>query len=248
MKTLLLDLETAPMLGYSWDIWKEQGSMKFIVRDWYMLCWAAKWLDNKKIMSSALPDFKSYTTNPENDYNVVYELWKLLQDVDVVITQNGIKFDIPKSNAKFIEHGLTPPPPFKMVDTCQIARNKFGFTSNKLDDIARLLKVGKKSDTGGFDLWANVMNGDMKAWKKMVEYNKNDVLLLEKIYKRMLPFINNHPNINVYEETLRLCPKCGSNTISKRGFSVRISGKVQRYQCVSCGGWCVGEKILKNAI
>ena len=37
-------------------------------KNWYMLCWAAKWLGEKEIMSSALVDFeKSYKQNPEND-------------------------------------------------------------------------------------------------------------------------------------------------------------------------------------
>ena len=247
MKILLLDIETSPMLGYSWDIWKEQGSMKFIIRDWYMLCWAAKWLDDKKIMCSALPDFQTYKQDPENDYEVVHKLWELLQDVDVVVTQNGVKFDMPKANAKFIEHGLTPPPPYKMVDTCLIARRKFGFSSNKLDDMARLLKIGQKLETGGIDLWKNVMKGDKKAWNTMVQYNKNDVLLLEKIYKRMLPFINTHPNSNVYNETKQNCPKCSNINLQKRGFIFLIQGKRQRYQCSKCGGWCHGDKIIKNS-
>lgn len=248
MKILLLDLETAPMLGYSWDIWKEQGSMKFIVRDWYILCWAAKWLDEKIMFTDALIDNETeYKKNKENDYRLALSLRELLDVADVVVTQNGVKFDIPKINAKLIEHGIKPPSPYKQVDTCLIARRKFGFSSNKLDDMAKLLKIGHKLDTGGFDLWKDVMNGDLKAWKKMVQYNKNDVILLEKVYKRMLPFIDTHPNHNLYNETSTCCPKCGNKNIQRRGFSVTTTGKKQRYQCQKCGGWCSEGKAVKNA-
>ena len=246
MKILLLDIETAPMLGYSWDIWKEQGSMKFIVKDWYMLCWCVKWLDDKKVISRSLPDFKEYKKDKTFDRPLVSSLWEILNQADVVVTQNGVKFDIPKINAKFIEHGIAPVSPFKSVDTCLIARKIFGFSSNKLDDLGKILNVGVKIETGGFDLWKECINGNLKAWKKMVRYCSNDVLLLEKVYKKMLPFISSHPNRNIFDGTRGNCPKCGSNHLVKRGERISISGKKQQYQCKECGGWCVEGSVIKN--
>jgi hypothetical protein len=80
----------------------------------------------------------------------------------------------------------------------------------------------------------------------MVTYCANDVRLLEKVYKRMLPFMNGHPNRNYYDETTGSCPKCGSKELQKRGFSFKIGGKVQRYQCTRCGGWCNTGKKMQN--
>jgi len=236
------------MLGHSWDIWKEQGSMKFIIRDWKLACFAAKFLNNPNVITSTLPDFSLYKTEPFNDSLIVKKLWKTLHGVDVVVTQNGIKFDIPKANAKFLEYGLTPPPPYKQVDTCQIAKRKFGFSSNKLDDIAKLLRVGRKIDTGGFELWDRAMRGEQSAWNKMKRYNINDVILLEKIYKKMLPYIDNHPNYAVMSGVGMRCPKCGSFKIIKQGYGHRVGSIVQRFQCRQCGGWCCGDKVLKNLI
>lgn len=247
IKILLLDCETAPMLGYSWDIWKEQGSMEFVIRDWYMLCWCAKWLDKKEMFTCALPDFKdAYKVEPENDSLIVGLLHELLCLADVVVTQNGNRFDLPKINAKLIQYNLPPVPPFKKVDTCLTARKVFGFSSNKLNDIGKLLGLGEKIETGGFKLWKQCMKGDAKAWKKMVTYCANDVKLLEKVYKKMLPFMSGHPNSNYYTGE-NGCPKCGSHNLIAKGYDYQATGKKQRYYCKDCGGWCREGKVIKNA-
>jgi hypothetical protein len=164
MKILLLDIETAPMLSYIWGLHNEVHSMEFIIRDWYMLCWCAKWLDAKQMITCGLPDFKKeYKEDPENDFFIVKKLHELLNTADVVVTQNGVRFDIPKINAKFIEHKLPPVNPFKKVDTCLTARKVFGFSSNSLNDISKLLGLGGKIETGGFKLWKECMAGKQTA-------------------------------------------------------------------------------------
>ena len=80
-KILLFDIETAPNLGYIWGKW-EQNVIEFKT-NWYMLCFAAKWLDGKNITTRALPDSALYTKDKENDFYVVSELWKLLDEADV---------------------------------------------------------------------------------------------------------------------------------------------------------------------
>ena len=42
------------------------------------------------------------------------------------------------------------------------------------------------------------MKDDLKAWKKMVEYNKQDIVLLEKVYYALRPWDTYHPNMGVY--------------------------------------------------
>ncbi len=42
------------------------------------------------------------------------------------------------------------------------------------------------------------MNKDPAAWKVMEKYNKQDVLLLEKVYDRLLPWIKSHPNHHLF--------------------------------------------------
>ena len=92
-------------------------------------------------------------------------------------------------------------------------------------------------ETGGFSLWREVLAGNMKSWKKMCAYNKQDVVLLEKVYLKLRPYMTNHPNINIdLETTTPLCPACGSKKLTRRGYAHTNSSKYARLQC-ECGKW-----------
>lgn len=233
-KILLFDIETAPNLGWVWGKW-EQNVIDY-EREWYILCFAAKWFEGGKIFVKALPDFEEYKHNKENDFFLVKELWKLFDRADIIIGQNSDAFDIKKVNSRFLFHGFTPPSTYATVDTVKLARKYFAFNSNKLDDLSKHLGLGEKVETGGFKLWKGCMDGDMKSWKLMKKYNKMDVDLLEKIYLKFRPWARSHPNIGMFREGL-VCPKCGSDNLQSRGVAINKTTKYRRLQCQNCGGW-----------
>lgn len=249
-KILLFDIENAPNTAYIWSLYQEVISESMLDSSWYTLCWSAKWLGEKTIYSSALPDFpKEYKKNPENDKLILLKLWKLLDEADIVIAHNGKQFDVRKVNARLAINNIPPPSPYKVIDTLLAARQYFFFTSNKLDDLGKYLKVGQKQETGGFKLWKQCMMGNKEAWKKMVSYCKNDILLLEKVYLKLRPFMQNHPNLNIYTSVEdEQCPKCNSSNIKKEGFAYTTVSKYQQYSCKDCFGWFRGRKNLKGKI
>jgi len=237
-KILILDIETAPIKAYVWGLFKQNVGLNMIDRDSYMLSWSAMWLGDKEVMSDSLPEHKSYVFSASNDRHIVESVWRLLDEADIVVAHNGKGFDIPKINARFLQHGIAPPSPYKIVDTLKTARSAFKLTSNKLDYLAQYLGVGKKMSTGGFELWEGCMNSDPKSWKKMVKYNKRDVLILEKVYKKLRPWIRPHPNLALYDDKIgRVCPTCGGHHIQKRGNYMTTTGRYQRYQCMNCMTW-----------
>jgi RNase_H superfamily len=236
-KILLFDLETAPSLGYVWE--KYETDVLDFVNEWYLLCFAAKWLDGK-MMTFSLPDFTGYKPGSENDKALVKQLWKLFDEADILIAHNGDHFDIRKANARFAYYNLPPPSPYKTVDTLKVARKYFNFTSNKLDDLGNHLGYGRKLAHTGFHLWKGCMRGDKKAWKHMVEYNKRDVVLLEKIYLHFRPWIDTHPNVAILYDRPNACPKCGSPKLQKRGFGINKTGQYQIYRCMNCNGRASG--------
>lgn len=248
-RILIMDIENTPNTAYIWGLFQEITSAEMIDCPWHMLCWSAKWLGEKEVYSSALIDFpKEYKKDPENDKLILKELWKLLDEADVVIGHNMKGFDSRKANARFIMNDMPPPSPYKIVDTLLAARQYFFFTSNKLNDLSKYLSLGAKVDTGGFKLWKQCMAGNKEAWNKMVNYCKHDVLLTEKVYLKLRPYMTNHPNLNVYSNTDDCqCNKCGSKNIKKEGFSYTAAGKYQQYSCKDCKGWFRGKKNLNNA-
>jgi transposase-like protein len=242
MKILLFDIETAPMMAYTWSLYNEITSMKMVEKDWYCLCWSAKWLDNKEIFVDALPNYKNYKKNPEDDKHIMKKLWKLFDKADIIVAHNGSKFDIKSVNARFIYHGMPPPSPYKIIDTLTSARRYFNFTSNKLNDLGQFLKVGKKVLLSGFELWKGCMRGDLRSWRKMIKYCKQDVRLLEKIYIKMRPYIKNHPNISVSYIDRPNCPRCKSSRVTPSGKYKGKSHISQLYRCLDCNK-CFSELI-----
>lgn len=241
-KILIYDIETAPNLGYYFQLYQE-GNILQVKSYWYMISFAWKWLGESKTHILALPDFDKYEKNSEDDSQLVLELWKLFNEADIVIAHNGNSFDQKKANARFIANNLIPPIPYQQIDTKLVAKKYFKFDSNKLDDLGDYLGLGRKLETEK-GLWIKVMAGDKKAWKIMCDYNKQDVILLEKVYLKLLPWMTNHPNMNLLNGTTHECPNCGGNTI-KRGFHNTRASRTQRYQCLNCFAWSQGTKIAR---
>lgn len=235
-KILVMDIETSPILGYVWDLFDQNVAINQIHTDWCILSWSAKWYGDpaSKIMYKDNRKKRNYL----DDKQLVKSMWKLLDEADIIITQNGKSFDEKKLNARFAIHGLPPPSSFRHIDTCLIARKKFKFTSNKLEYLAK--KLNKKYNKfahkkyPGFELWRECMKGNIDAWNHMEKYNKQDVLALEELYTRLIPW-DSSINFSIYSGGEHHVCSCGSRKFNKRGFFFTNTGKYQRYKCKKCG-------------
>lgn len=236
-KILLLDIETAPKKAWVWGMFKQTVGLSQLVDDWYMLCWCAKWLGDKKVMSSAIWDFKRhYSQYPEDDFLAVEKLHELMCEADIIVAHNGDRFDVPSVNTRFVIHGMQPPDKYQTYDTLKAARSNFKFTSNRLDALGRFLGVGRKVETGGFDLWAKCLDKDKKSQKKMVDYCKQDVNLLEEVYLKLRPWDSRHPNVTIYGSCDRpRCNVCGSEHVHSKGLSYTRTQFYRRWKCQECG-------------
>lgn len=232
----LFDIESSPIQAYVWGMY-EQDVIK-VIRDWHMLAFSVKELGGRQI-TRTLADYPNYRRDKSNDRELVKEMWSYFDKADILIAHNGDSFDIKKCFDRFSYWGLQPPSPFKKIDTLKIARKHFKFTSNKLNDLGEHLGLGKKVRTGGFDLWEDCMKGDMRAWRLMKKYNAQDVRLLEKVYLKFLPFIDNHPaaKMKPKENKWHECQNCGEKALQSRGYEWSNNRKLRRFQCLSCGHW-----------
>lgn len=235
MKILVFDIETAPLKSYVWGIWNVNlgHSLNMLESDWFMLTWSAKWLFDDKVMSDKLT---SEEVLNEDDKRISKSLWDLLEEADVVVAHNGLKFDIKRINTRFLKNGLTPPMPYQVIDTLIHARRRFNITSNKLNYIGKFLGLGEKLDTGGFDLWKRCMQGEEEALTEMETYNIQDVRLLEDVYLALLPYIKPHPNVGLFvKEDVHSCPSCGSHDLKWEGTYTTYANQYDAFRCGGCG-------------
>lgn len=241
-KIAFFDIETAPLRSWNWGIW-EQNAIE-VSDDWFMLSYAMKWDGQKKITCKALPDYRGYKSKKDCDKALVTDLHTMMNEADVIIAHNGDAFDIKKANARFIKHGLPPVSPYKSIDTLKIARRHFKFDSNKLDSLGDYLGVGRKLPTTGKHLWFGCMNGDEKAWRLMRKYNKQDVALLERVYLKIRPWAQNHPDMRMIGGVnMFICPSCRSSNVTANGKLYTLTTIKQRMQCQECKRHYVGAKV-----
>jgi len=236
-KVLIMDIETLPNLAYVWSCFKTFVQPNQMLQNITIASWAAKWLDKKKILWDS-------AEHDEDDKRICQTLWELFDEADIVIGHNGKAFDEKTMNTRWVFYGMVPPSPYKSVDTLQIAKKRFRFEQNKLDYIARYLGIGEKMHHSGFEMWKGCMNGDAKAWKMMVKYNKKDVKITEEVYLKLRAWDNRHPNVALmYDDKELRCPVCGGDDMEHLVADSLTSVSVfDSYRCVNCGKLMRGGK------
>lgn len=228
-RILTLDIETRPMLVYSWGLFKQFHQIEHIVDDGGILCVGLKWLGEPAVV----------VDNRDGDEPMLRAVWEALTEADVVVTYNGDRFDIPRLHNEFLKRGWGPPAPYKSIDLIKTNRRRFDLPSRKLDYLAQRTGTGKKVTHEGFGLWVACIEGDSAAWDRMIRYCKGDVTLTERLYLKLLPWLSNAPHIGVLGAAGEwACPFCGSGKIKRHG--KRVTAFVRQYsmyRCEDCGGW-----------
>lgn len=245
-KILTLDIETAPYEAFTWQIWDVNVGLDQIKTERSILSYAAKWLDSKKMIYEDTSG--SGAGKVRDDKKLMRGLWELLDKADIVVAQNGQRFDVKIINARLAMHNLKPYSPIRIVDTLLVAKRHFGFTSNKLAWMSKYLTDAKKSEHKkfpGFELWVECLKDNPAAWREMAKYNKLDVVATEQLYLKLRPWIKNHPNMASYAPCHeQACPNCGSKNVTKYGFATLQQGRYQRFVCGDCGAPSRGKQNL----
>ena len=242
-KILIFDIETTPMISYTWGRWNQNVSLDQTIQESYMLCWSACWLSDEKVFGDCLTPEEAIKGD---DTRIIESLWYYVNEADILVAYNGEAFDVKKINGMFFLKGLNPPSPYKVVDPCKVARSKFDFSSNKLDALASYLGIPTKMNTD-FNLWKNCMRGDKESLNYMFEYNKKDVAILRQVYIKMLPYITNHPNVANYIGDNMACTHCGETEKYEKlegYYYYTNTNKYQVYRCLTCGSLFRDRKAL----
>lgn len=235
-RILIYDIETAPILAHVWGLFDQQIGLGQVKTDRHMLSWAAKWYGEPA--SKVMYQDQSKAKRIEDDKALVKALGELLDEADIVITQNGKKFDNKIVNARLAIHGLPPPSPAKQIDTLALAKKHFAFTSNKLEYMSDKLntkyKKLKHAKFSGFSLWNECLKGNKAAWAEMKKYNIHDVLATEELYEKLAPW-GTGVDFNVYSESLVNKCNCGGTKFKHNGHQYSAAGKFRRFKCLKCG-------------
>lgn len=234
-RVLTIDIETSPHLAYTFSMYDANISADMVVRPSRVLCFAAKWLDERQVMF--------FSERDPGRKKMIEAAWELLDAADIVVTYNGPGFDKKHLQREFLLAGLAPPSGYVDVDLLQVVRRRFKFPSNRLGAIGESLGIGGKLDTGGWRLWQAVLDGDDKAWETFEKYNRQDVTLTEQLYDVLAPWITGAPHRGLWSGDMGDCPACGSDDLELVGVTFDRARAYPRVQCRDCAAF---SKVLRN--
>ncbi len=230
-RRLFFDIEVSANIALIWQTgYKLNVGPESIIKERAIICICYKWEDEKQTQ---------YLTwdSKQSDKKMLIKFVEIANMADELVGHNGDKFDLAWIRTRCLFHEIKMFPNYRTIDTLKVSRSKFRFNSNKLNYIADYLGIGNKIKTE-YGMWKDIMlRKDKKAMEKMVKYCQMDVILLEKVFKRLNNHIEAKTHYGVVFGTDRKdCPECGSDDLHIKAHRVSTSGlKKIQYECQTCG-------------
>ena len=196
---LYIDIETSKSMYYSYGakVRSKYLNPDDLIREWFMISWAASYVGNDKVWSEIVTPQKALEWN---DNEIVYRLHELMDSAEIIAGHNVDGFDLKRVNTRFMKHGLSPITGKKTIDTLKLCRSKLALESNRLDFVSKWFGILGKDDVTNKD-WHAVLQGDKKTLDKVIKYNIGDVVNGKNVLLKLLPIANKKQNFGALKKT-----------------------------------------------
>ncbi len=243
----IVDIETSPCIVMVWEMGKQYVTVDQLIADWHIMAFSAKRLN------APASETIYMETRTKNDKDLLTKLWEIFNEADVIITQNGKKFDEPKIKARMMLTGFKPYKPFEHHDT-YLQNNDKEFTSHSLaylsEKFCTKYKKLKHKKFSGLSLWKECLGAKVtlhpnpEAWEEMKKYNIHDVLSDEELYLKTRGWSKQKAPTIFEGDVGRKCSYCGEFKLVIDGYKMKQRVKYKYMHCTSCGKYQMGEKVL----
>lgn len=251
-RVLVGDIETFPMEGYFFRMFKPVIGRDQVTQDVTLMSYAFKWFEQDDIIYNDMSKAKTREER-RNDVKLATDMAQILDSVDFVVAHNGIKFDLRQIRSRCVQNEVAPFSPVKVIDTFQLNKSTFDFSSQALGFISPKFTTESKSDHAqfpGFKLWRECLEGNKEAWAECKDYNITDVTSLEQTYLRLRGWYAGHPNLGAFIDFIGgepVCPNCRSTDVTHLAKPYRTQvGVYDAYRCDNCGAHSRGRVLIRS--
>ncbi len=153
-----------------------------------ILSWCIKTKGRNEILFDVLD--KVDVERKTYDKALVQSLVDALKGYSIIYTYYGSRFDIPFIRTRALIHGIDFPMYRQVMhrDLYFDVRSKLKLNSNRLAYAAQALGIKGKTPINQ-KYWMHALSGDHTALNYILEHNKGDVLVLERLHKKLAPFL-----------------------------------------------------------
>lgn len=126
------------------------------------------------------------------DKDILIQCVEDMRRFDRLVYHYGDRFDIPFLRTRCVYWGIDFPlfKEIKGTDTYPILKHKFKLHRNRLETACEFFKIPAKGHRLSPEIWIKALSGDKKAIAWILEHNREDVISLEALYKRIIEHSN----------------------------------------------------------
>ena len=123
------------------------------------------------------------------DKRVIQECIDAIEKYTVIYTYYGTRFDVPFLRTRAMMHNLDFPPASEILhrDMYYQVRRLMQLHRNRLEVACGVLGIEGKTHIN-WQYWVMAMTGNEEALAYILEHNKQDVIILEKLHERLAPW------------------------------------------------------------
>lgn len=207
-KILIYDIETPRLKAYVW--WSGKQYVHDIIDEPKIISIAWKWLGEDKVYDL------HWDLKTKDDEVMVKQFVDVYNEADLVVGINNKNFDDRWVRARAIKHDVSMNAYARTLDVQKEAKRLIRVPSYSMKNLAKYFKLGEqKGEHEGIKMWNMIQEGTMKErkeyMKKMVEYNRQDILTTEALYYKLLPMMRHQTHMGVLNGNSKAsCPACGN--------------------------------------
>ncbi len=225
-KILVYDIETSRVSADIWWTGKQHINHGQLRTEPKIISIAWKWIGEDKVYS--LTWDKNHC-----DKEMLKKFLKEYNKASMVIGQNNNSFDNKWINTRSAKHALHVDRFVKSFDIYRMAKRYFRLPSYSMAYMAKYFGLTLKQSHEGLHMWDMIEYGTPKEkkeyLKKMVDYNKGDIVTTEELYLTLKPYFASVTNKAVQSGLPKwACPVSGSKDVKLLKTIFTEHGTIQR--------------------